>query len=91
MRGRAIVSKLEHLVLRLPGAYLRWSARKVPHIVVSSTPYDLSVCYFASTNQWRVFWPYPSWGRTQNKQTFYSVEAAVEFVVKGWDRMWSCQ
>lgn len=68
-----------HRDLRFPSNY-RTSARGVPHVVVSTGYETFSVCYFGKTRTYRVFWPYPSWGRRTNKADFEDLEGVKKYI-----------
>lgn len=53
------VQRLAHVVSFTQGE-LRISAAQVPHVVFKRGAITYSVCYFANTQKYRLFWPYPS-------------------------------
>lgn len=77
---RRINSKLDRMRRALPGSWLRVSDRGVPHLAVRRALRTFSVCYFASSDTWRVFWPWPTYGRRQFKRTFHADGAVVKFL-----------
>ncbi len=68
-----------HRALRFVSNY-RESRRGVPHIVVITGYETFSVCYFGKTQTYRVFWPYPSWGRRTNKSDFKDLEGVKKYI-----------
>lgn len=60
------------------GGWFRISARGVPHVVVTvpGWRYRFSVCYFASTDKYKVFYPYAMFNMEQHK-THCGSEAEV--------------
>lgn len=63
-------------------ARFRRSKRNVPHVVVCFNNTTLSVCFFASTQTYKVFWPWPSNGQEQKKATAASPGKVVQFIVE---------
>lgn len=61
-KTKAILSTLNYLVDRIPDSVLRFSARKVPHIVID---HKYSICWFAIAKEYRVWEGY---GTPQNKK-----------------------
>lgn len=64
---RAIVAAMAE---RIHGE-LRIANKGTPHIIYKGrTGITSSICYFANTNTWKVFWPWPSTGYRQRSQVF---------------------
>lgn len=80
MEQSEIVELVKSASVELNGVFTR-SKRGVPYIVVKVTGVEecFSVCYFASTAIWRVFYPCYSHNRKQQKWDFGSVDKVKEF------------
>ncbi len=79
MKTEKVVVMLNGLAEKI-GGFVRLSKKGVPHIVVERGGRTYSVCYFASTNTFRVFWPYPSYGAVQSKKTVANEEAVIKLL-----------
>lgn len=79
MKTEIIVAKLTELTKKIGGT-VRISKKGVPHIVVEGNNCKYSVAYFSSTNTFRVFWPYPSYGELQNKKTLAAEDDVARFL-----------
>lgn len=57
------------------------SKKGVPHIVKSTPnkPHNFSICYFKSSDQFRVFYPYAVPNQGQQKWTFKTSEEILNF------------
>lgn len=79
--GRQYIDhRLKKMGEALNGSRLRVSQRGVPHLVVPRGLRSFSVTYFASTDTWKVFWPWPTYGRQQRSRSFHSDGAVVRFL-----------
>lgn len=64
---------------------IRISLRGVSHLVITDTDRHirLSACYFRADRFIRIFWPYPSMGKVQNRRDFKIWEDAVNYINSG--------
>jgi len=60
--SKPIPTSLQEIHTLLKGIFtyveFRWSKRGVPHIIVTTSIGDYSVCYFGKYKSYRVFYPY---------------------------------
>lgn len=75
-----IQRRLARMQQGIPGAYQRVSQRNVPHLVLRRALRSFSICYFANSDTWKVFWPWPTFGREQRSRPFYSDRAVWKFL-----------
>lgn len=73
---KKIMIKMIDLAITIKGA-VRISNRDVPHILVPFNDITYSVCYFGSTDTWRIFFPYPS--SEQIRITLNSREEVINY------------
>jgi len=79
-----LILELErHLQRYVSRTQARFSRRKVPHLIVWAYGEVYSVCFFNSTKTWRVFYPWPSYGKTQTKIDIPSFGHVVEYFQLG--------
>ncbi len=85
------MSEIPSLILELKkqlqpfvsGTKARLSRRKVPHLVVWADEEIYSVCFFGKTKTWRIFYPWPSYGKTQTKMDFPTFGHVIEYFQLG--------
>ena len=86
LRGRPdevayVSARTERMAGWLSG-YARVSKRGVPHVVITKDSVTYSVCWFGKGRFWRIFYPYPSWGRDQNKLDIQTDEEVLTYFGK---------
>lgn len=66
--------KMKSLAERL-NTEVKYSKAGVPIIVkTGSTGITYSICYFRTTDTYKVFWPYPSYNAVQKTRSFTEIE-----------------
>ena len=75
-----VVKKLEYLEDNIPGAYLRYSLRNVPHLVVTVDGATFSVAYFRGEKFYRIFWPFL--GKVQTRDDRQTPEEVIQYFVE---------
>ena len=50
---------------------IRWSAKDVPHLLVYTSIYTFSVCYYCKKKAFKVFWPWPEKDQTSAELKTY--------------------
>jgi len=78
MTSNEIIIKVKAMAESIKGRY-RVSGRGVPHIVVTMGKIKYSVCYFATNNLWRIFYPWGTYGIEQTKITIKGSEKVIGF------------
>lgn len=75
------VTKVLRNVLQKTGGDLRVSQRGVPHIVTHKNTITISICFFARSGTFRVFWP---WGVSldQEHKDFRHSEEIVDWIME---------
>ena len=80
MKSRTIIDKVREAAKSLGGEF-KIASRGVPYFVLRQHKgVDYSVCYFAKTKTWKVFWPYLQFDGTQQRETFYSLLEVSDFL-----------
>jgi len=76
----SFVSQLEEqLTPYVNGTQTRFSKRGVPHLIVWVKNEVYSLCFFGSSKIWRLFHPYPSYGSSQTRKDFLTIEGVVNY------------
>ncbi len=62
------------------GGELRRSQRRVPHLVIPFGGEEASIAWFCGTKTYRLFFPWPSFGRRQEMHDFKRTQDLCAFV-----------
>ena len=81
-----IIAKLDRLRQQLVDlkidCYRRESYKGVPHLVINTEPFTMSICWFAHRRLWKVFWPYPSNYQKQRYEKFTTEQQVIDYIVE---------
>lgn len=89
MSGAQIHGKVATAAEHLGGEF-NVTLKGVPRVILHLPPCKVSLVYLATSNQWKVFWPFPA--KEQERRYFDNMDAVERFVndVKTTGRMPDC-
>jgi len=70
------------IILKNIGGYFRISKKGVPHIVLERPEMTYSICWFKKRKKYRLFYPYPSYDKKQEKRDFTNITNLQQFLLK---------